>query len=56
MPNVNDLIAFKNGEMEENQFIAFVQDGIDKGWIWQLQGFYGRTANQMIQMGYCTAA
>lgn len=54
MPNIDDIIAFENGEMDEGRFVAFFQDGIDRGWVWQLQGFYGRTANNLIDAGLCT--
>lgn len=53
MPNIDDIIAFENGEMDEDRFVAFFQDGIDRGWVWQLQGFYGRTASQLIDAGLC---
>lgn len=54
MPNIDDIIAFENGEMDEDQVVSFIQDGIDRGWVWQLQGFYGRTASQLIDAGLCT--
>lgn len=56
MPSINDIMAFENGEMELDQAIDFIQDGIDTGWVWQLQGSYGRTAQAFINQGYCTAA
>lgn len=55
MPNIDQLIAFENGELDDDQVIAFIQDGIDKGWVWKLQGFYGRTARALIDTGYCHA-
>lgn len=55
MPNIDQLIAFENGELDLDQTIAFIQDGINKGWVWSLQGFYGRTARQLIDAGYCHA-
>lgn len=55
MPNIDTLIAFENGELEEDEAISFIQDGIDKGWVWKLQGFYGRTAQSLIDNGLCTA-
>lgn len=53
MPNINDLIAFESGALDEDQIIALFQDGIDKGWVWQLQGCYGRTAMSLINAGLC---
>ncbi len=55
MPNINKLIAFENGELDQDQAIEFIQDGIDKGWVWKLQGFYGRTAEALINDGLCHA-
>lgn len=55
MPNIDQLIAFENGELDDDAVIEFIQDGIDKGWVWKLQGFYGRTARALIDTGYCHA-
>lgn len=55
MPNIDTLIAFENGDLDEDEAIAFIQDGIDKGWVWGLQGSYGRTAASLIDSGLCTA-
>lgn len=46
MPNIDTLIAFENGDLDEEEAIAFIQDGIDKG-------FYGRTAKNLIDAGLC---
>lgn len=53
MPNIETLIAFENGELDQDETIEFIQDGIDKGWVWNLQGFYGRTAQSLITAGLC---
>jgi hypothetical protein len=53
MPNITTLMAFENGELDEDQVIEFIQDGIDKGWVWKLQGFYSRTAQALIDAGLC---
>lgn len=54
MPDVSRLIAFENGDLDHDEIVDLFQDGIDKGWVWNLQGFYGRTAMQLIEAGYCT--
>ena len=36
--------------------ISAFQFLIDTGTVWDLQGWYGRTANHLIQQGYCTGA
>lgn len=53
MPDVDALVAFEQGELDEDEAIALIQDGIDRGWVWHLQGFYGRTAHRLISMGLC---
>ena len=54
MPNINDIMAFEEGTMTEDEFVSFIQDGINRGWVWQLQGCYGRTAQALIDCGVCT--
>lgn len=56
MPNIDDILRFETGEMTEDEIIEFIQSGIDSGWVWQLQGFYGRTAASLIEQGLCTPA
>ena len=56
MPNVNDIIDFENGEMDEEQVAEFFQGMINSGVVWQLQGFYGRTAVSLIEAGDCVSA
>ena len=53
MPNIEQIIRFENGEMDFDEVVTFIQDGIDKGWVWRLQGFYGRTARDLIEAGHC---
>lgn len=56
MPNVTDIIDFENGEMDEDQIAGFFQGMINSGVVWQLQGFYGRTAVALIEAGECVTA
>ena len=44
MPNVNDVIRFENGEMDEDEVYEFLSGLVESGVIFQLQGFYGRAA------------
>lgn len=37
----------------EDQYIEAWQHLIDTGLCWQLQGFFGRTAQQLIDQGVC---
>ncbi len=52
-PSVEKLVAFESGELEFPEVVELFQDLIDSGVAWQLQGFYGRTAQQLIDDGYC---
>ena len=47
--------GFVEAESEE-QVIEAWQHLIDTGLCWQLQGFFGRTAQGLINAGVCTAA
>lgn len=47
------IINYENGEMEENETIAFFQELINEGRAWTLQGHYGRTAEWFIENGFC---
>ena len=39
----------------EDEVVAAWQHLIDTGLVWQLQGFYGRMAHELIEHGVCTA-
>lgn len=54
MPDVNQIIRFENGEMDEEELVEFFQGLINSGHAWTLQGFYGRTAQALIDKGLCT--
>ena len=56
MPNVNDIIDYENGEMDEARAIEFFQGMINSGVVWQLQGSYGRTAQMLIDNDICLTA
>ena len=53
-PGVDEIIAYENGELDDEEIIDFFQRLIDCGLAWQLQGHYGRTAAALIENGYCT--
>lgn len=50
---VDKIIRFENGEMEYSEVVPFFQELIDSGMAWNLQGFYGRMARDLIQNGDC---
>lgn len=55
MDNIDRMIALENGELDEESTIELFQDLINSGLCWQLQGFYGRTAANLIESGVCHA-
>ena len=54
MPDVNKIIAFEQGDMDEAEVNEFFQELIDSGLAWLLQGHYGRTARRLIEAGLCS--
>lgn len=48
------MIAFENGELDEDECVEFFQGLVDSGIVWQLQGSYGRTASALIEAGQVT--
>jgi len=54
MPDIDDIMKFEQGEMEDDEIIDFFQGMINSGVVWTLQGFYGRTAAQLIEGGHCS--
>lgn len=54
MININDIMSYENGEMEEEEVIEFFQGLINNGMAWTLQGSYGRMAMRLVEDGFCT--
>jgi len=54
MSQIDQIIAYEQGELDDEEIITLFQDLIDSGLAWQLQGHYGRTASALIASGYCT--
>ena len=56
--NSYNAVGIAEGFIEadsEEQVIEAWQYLIDSGLAWKLQGWFGRTANQLIEEGYCSA-
>jgi hypothetical protein len=53
MTMLNQVIAYEQGELDEEGIIDLFQELINSGMAWKLQGSYGRTAKALIDAGYC---
>ena len=56
MDQLDQIIAYEQGDLSDDETIALFQDLINSGLAYQLQGSYGITANALIEAGYCDAA
>lgn len=50
---IDFIIAYENGELDNDAIVEGFQDLINSGVVWQLQGHYGRTAQNLIDNGLC---
>ena len=56
MIDINKIIRYESGEMNQEETVEFFQELINSGAVWRLQGHYGRTALRLIEWGYCQQA
>jgi len=56
MSILNRVIAYEQGELDEEGIINLFQELITSGMAWKMQGSYGRTASALIDAGYCAEA
>jgi hypothetical protein len=52
--DVNKIIAYECGELEDDEVIELFQELVNSGLAWDLQGSYGRTAASLIKAGLVT--
>lgn len=55
LDTLSGIMAYEAGEMDQDAMVEFFQSLIDTGLAWSLQGHYGRTAQRLIDAGYCHA-
>lgn len=53
---IDKIIDYECGLLSDEDTIEMFQELIDNGMAWTLQGSYGRTAQALIEAGYCTPA
>jgi hypothetical protein len=51
--DIDAMIAWENGELDDEETVSLFQRLIDSGLAWKLQGAYGRMAARMIECGVC---
>lgn len=52
---MDKIIDYEMGMLDEAQCLELFAMLIKTGQVWQLQGHYGRTARELIDMGVLTA-
>lgn len=48
---VDNIMAYEQGDLDQEETLRFFQELIDTGLAWRLQGHYGRTAARLIKAG-----
>lgn len=53
---LGNIIAYESGELSAENTLVLFAELIKSGKAWSLQGSYGRTANELVKMGYISAS
>ena len=53
MEDIKALVDYENGELDAEEEVALMQEMINSGMAWKMQGSYGRAAMAMIEEGLC---
>lgn len=51
MATLNRIMAYEQGELTHDEEVALFRELVRDGLAWQLQGHYGRRANELIESG-----
>lgn len=54
MDQVSKIMAYEQGELDNDETIELFQELVNSGLVWNLQGSYARTASMLIEAGYMT--
>jgi|LakMenE01Jun11ns_1017448.scaffolds.fasta_scaffold9102481_3 hypothetical protein len=49
---VDNIIAYEQGELNDQEVVCLFADLVKSGMAWSLQGSYGRTATALIKEGW----
>ena len=52
---VGNIIAYEQGDLDDEATLTLFQHLVDTGLAWSLQGSYGRTAAALIERGLINA-
>jgi hypothetical protein len=52
---VSNIMAFEQGDLDEDGTLVLFQHLVDTGLAWSLQGSYGRMAQGLIDAGFIAA-